>query len=388
MTEAALDLTAPDGRYDRQELISWWDQRRLADARVLVVGAGALGNELVKNLALLGVGDITVVDMDTIENSNLARCVLFDQADEGRLKAEVVAERGVALNPDIRVTAITHDVRLGIGVGAYRDFDVVLGGLDNREARLHVNRCCWKTGTPWVDGAIEGLMGVMRVFVPPESGCYECTLSENDFALLAQRKACSLLSRDDMLSGKVPTTVTSASIVAGMQAQEAVKLLHADVMPYEFAGKGVAYNGMTHDTYVVTYPRVDECMSHDTYDPSLWVTQANDGTTLGDLNARAGALLGAPAVLDFEQDLITHLDCTECDNSERLMRPLAGVPSSTAICPGCGQERVPRLVHSADESADTDLLSTPLGELGLPPNDVITARTDDARVFFVLEDGS
>ena len=70
-------FTLDESRYDRQERIWWWDQASLASARVLVVGAGALGNEIVKNLALVGVGHVDVVDMDSIENSNLARCAFL-----------------------------------------------------------------------------------------------------------------------------------------------------------------------------------------------------------------------------------------------------------------------------------------------------------------------
>ena len=66
-------ITTEEGRYDRQELISWWDQDRLRAARILVVGAGALGNEVVKNLLLIGIGHIDVIDLDIVERSNLAR---------------------------------------------------------------------------------------------------------------------------------------------------------------------------------------------------------------------------------------------------------------------------------------------------------------------------
>lgn len=86
------------GRYHRQELITWWDQSKLKASKVLVVGAGAIGNEVVKNLALVGVGTIKVCDMDTIENSNLARCAFFREADQGFYKAEVLARRAQELN--------------------------------------------------------------------------------------------------------------------------------------------------------------------------------------------------------------------------------------------------------------------------------------------------
>ena len=91
------------GRYDRQKLIAWWDQERVAAARVLLVGAGALGNEVLKNLALTGVGRTLVWDPDTIERSNLSRTVLFREEDEGRNKAVVAAERTVAMNHDVLV---------------------------------------------------------------------------------------------------------------------------------------------------------------------------------------------------------------------------------------------------------------------------------------------
>jgi molybdopterin/thiamine biosynthesis adenylyltransferase len=264
-----VDVGPEDGRYHRQELISWWDQSRLAQARMLVVGAGALGNELLKALALLGVGHVLVIDMDRVENSNLSRCVLFRERDEGRFKAEVAAAAARELNPEIDVRGIVGDVRSDLGLGVFAAADIVLGGLDNREARLLVNERCWRAATPWIDGAIEGLMGTVRVFLPPDSACYECTMSENDHRLIAHRRSCALLSRQQMLEGKVPTTVTSAGMIASMQVQEAVKLLHRDKIEPTLAGKGVVYNGLTHDSYVVTFARRDNCLSHDTYEPGL-----------------------------------------------------------------------------------------------------------------------
>ena len=384
MSEPVLDLTSKESRYDRQELISWWDQSRLRAARVLVVGAGALGNELVKDLTLLGIGQIFVIDMDIIENSNLARCVFFRERDEGRLKAEVVAEAASEMNPDVSVMPIIGDVRTAIGLASYRHFDLVLGGLDNREARLHVNRCCWKAETPWIDGAIEGLLGVMRVFIPPQSACYECTLSENDFKILAQRKTCSLLTRDEMLAGKVPTTVTSASIVAGMQTQEAIKLLHRDLVPYDFAGKGVMFNGLTHDSYTVTYPCVDDCLSHDTYDRGAW-REGPEGATLGDLLSETSTALGTDdVVLDLEFDLVAALNCSACDADEVVMKPLPAVRSSEAHCPVCRGERTPVLAHTIDRDAGWGLLDLTPAEINAPPNDVITGRAGGARVFFTV----
>lgn len=381
-SQLQVNLDESDGRYDRQELITWWDQERLAAAHVIVVGAGALGNELIKNLALLGVGTILVIDLDHIENSNLSRCVMFREEDEGRPKAEVVAEAARALNPGVNVIPVVGDVRTALGLQAFAAADVVLGGLDNREARLHVNQACWKTGTPWVDGAIEGLLGVARAFVPPESACYECTLSEKDYQLLSARKACSLLERDDMIAGKVPTTATSASIVAGVQAQEAVKLLHRDRLDYGFAGRGFVFNGLTHDSYMVTYQHKEECMSHDTYilDPSL-VRSAQ--TPLRDLLAEANERLGETAVLEFEYDVVFEMTCRTCDVVSPVRRPAPSLSASDAICDVCGAERALNARHSIGAEDEQFLDLTP-EDIHLPPFDVVSARAGLGRAHFSL----
>src|SRR5262252_8460788 len=95
-------LIIDDGdRYGRLRLISWWRQERLAAARVLVVGAGALGNEVLKNLALVGAGSIHMIDLDTVEPSNLSRSVLFRPEDGGQPKAVVAARRAREITPEI-----------------------------------------------------------------------------------------------------------------------------------------------------------------------------------------------------------------------------------------------------------------------------------------------
>jgi adenylyltransferase/sulfurtransferase len=379
-----LAVEVEDDRYHRQSLITWWDQERLARASVLVVGAGALGNELTKNLALAGVGTIVVLDMDQVENSNLSRCVLFREGDEGADKARVVGRRAAELNSEIRIVPVVGDARLVASPGLLAHFDVVLGGLDNREARLHVNQACWKAGTPWVDGAIEGLMGMMRVFVPPDSACYECTMNEEDHRLLAARKACSLLTRDQMLEGKVPTTATSASVIAGLQVQEAIKLLHRDSFTDDFGGRGFAFNGLTHDSYVVTYKRREDCLSHDTYDLA-GATAFGRERSLAELLEAGQSRLGGDVVLDLEHELVRALVCPECEEETPVGRPIETMTALDARCPGCGSERRVDPVHVVS-SGDEGLLGLSPAELGLPSFDVITARgADGTRAHFVLD---
>ena len=158
-------------------LLSWFKKDKVKNARVLVAGAGALGNEVVKNLALFGVGHIYVVDFDQIELSNLTRSVLFreDDAYNHAYKAEVVAKRAMEINPQIKVTPIVGNLFSEVGFGIYRMVDVVIGCLDSRIARYQLNRLCMRAGKTWIDGSIENLTGALRVFTPGIS-CYECSL--------------------------------------------------------------------------------------------------------------------------------------------------------------------------------------------------------------------
>jgi adenylyltransferase/sulfurtransferase len=195
MEEREIQLSSADfeeDRYARLRLIPWWDQERLKNATVMVVGAGAIGNELIKNLTLLGIGRILVYDMDAIESTNLTRSVLYRAHDVGRYKAEVAAERAKEMNPDVKAKAFIANIIDDVGLGVFRRMNVVLGGLDNREARLSINQSCYKVDRPWIDGAIEALNGFARVFIPGQGACYECTMTETDWMLINKRKSCAL----------------------------------------------------------------------------------------------------------------------------------------------------------------------------------------------------
>jgi molybdopterin/thiamine biosynthesis adenylyltransferase len=381
---AALAIEDEDGRYHRQSLITWWDQERLANASVLVVGAGALGNELVKNLALMGVGRIVVVDMDRIESSNLARCVFFRPNDEGRAKATVLAQRAGDLNSDIEIIPVIGDVKTTVGLAVFAEVDLVLGGLDNREARLFVNQACWKTSTPWVDGAIEGLMGAVRVFVPPAGACYECTLSERDYELMAARRTCTMLTREEMLAGRTPTTATTSSVVAGMQAQEAIKLLHSELLGTPaLAGGGFQFVGLTHDSYTVRYGRREDCLSHDTYDSSDVVAVPHD-VPFGELLALARTGLGGDAVLELEHELALAGSCRRCGREQAIRRPLDALSSGIGRCPQCESPWRLELAHTIDD--DSPLLACRSSEVGLPCADYVVGRSGEERRFFALVD--
>jgi molybdopterin/thiamine biosynthesis adenylyltransferase len=367
-------------RFARFRLINWWDQARLREAKILVVGAGALGNEILKNLALLGVGRVLVADKDVIENSNLSRSCLFRESDNGALKAEVAAKAVRTIFPEVRAHWFQGDVVDGLGLGAYRWADLVIAGLDNRRARLGVNRACWKANRPWIDGAIEQLDGLVRVFVPPHGSCYECTMSKTDWDILNVERSCNLLTRDEMLLGKVPTTPTSASVVAAIQCQEAVKLLHGlEVLD----SKAFVFRGLSHDSYVVSYPRKADCFSHVTYDPVEKLGSSVRRTKVRDLLREVKARLGHDAVLEFNQEIVGSLECAGCGRTEAVFRPLGRVSEKEARCPHCGEERNPTLLHGV--CGDEPFLERTFSEIGIPPFDIIAARKGLEQIYLEFD---
>ena len=101
------------------QMISWWKKEDVRNAKIMVVGAGALGNEVLKNLALLNVGNILIVDFDIIEYSNLSRSILYRESDaeSKRLKVEVAAERVREINPNVKVMTINGDIMVDVGIG-------------------------------------------------------------------------------------------------------------------------------------------------------------------------------------------------------------------------------------------------------------------------------
>ena len=361
------------------DLISWWERDRVRSAKVLVVGAGALGNEVVKNLTLMGIGHVFLVDFDAVEAANLSRSVFFRESDRGRPKAEVVAARAKTLNPDVHVQYLHGDVTTQLGLGVIRRMDVVVSCLDNREARLAVNRFCYWMDKPMVDGAIQELLGLVRVFVPGQGACFECTLTEQARREMSLRYSCPLLARQNILLGKVPTTPTISSIIGGFQAQEALKLLHG--LPVE-AGKVLHVNGMTNETHATAYLPREDCESHWTYGQIVELPARSGQTTLDDLLRIAQADLGPQAALELDQELVESLTCPNCHTVDEVLRPLSEVSFEAGHCPSCGLLRETQMTHVL--TGDEPYLHRTLASVGVPPLHVLRAHNGHEYRFYEL----
>jgi hypothetical protein len=266
------------------------------------------------------------------------------------------------------------------GLGLFAWADLVLAGLDNREARLWINRAAWKTNRPWIDGAIEGINGVARVFLPGSAPCYECTLGETDWAILDRRMSCNLLLHEATSEGRVPTTPTISSIIGGIQVQEAVKLLHG---MSTLASKGYIFEGLHHTSYVVDYTENPECLSHYVLDKIVEIPEASNALTLEQLLRRAaGDLNSDEVVLEFSRDIIHKLVCPQCAAEEECFVPVGAIRYHQGRCPNDGHMRV---VHTlSGYRGEPELGLRRLDQLGLPRFDIFTARSQEAEISYCI----
>ena len=269
-------------------LLSWFETRRVKEARVMVVGVGALGNEVLKNLALFGVGNLVIVDFDTIAYSNLTRSILFrpEDADRGFYKAEVAARRIKEINPEIHVQSICGDLATGVGLGVYRSMDVIIGCLDNLEARIQLNRLCFRAGKTWIDGSIGDLEGQVTVYQPGKN-CYECNLTEDERRDVSQHTPCAGIVAINEKAGRTATTPVSASLIAAVQVQEAMKIIHPEAVEAgkfsTLTGKLFAYEGAHPSVSIFEFaPRDGECIAHEYWSPVVEIQTLNAGTTVSD----------------------------------------------------------------------------------------------------------
>ncbi len=145
----------------------------LSRARVLVIGAGALGSIAASYLCAAGVGGITVADFDTIDISNLQRQIMYQTADAGSRKCEILTERLRQLNPEVNVTPLRQLIRRDEAAELFPGFDFIIDGTDNPETKFTVSRICHELGKPCTIGGVEAMHGQIATYIPGSTPFFE-----------------------------------------------------------------------------------------------------------------------------------------------------------------------------------------------------------------------
>lgn len=376
-------------------LLSWFKQDKVKNARVLVAGAGALGNEVVKDLALFGVGHIYVVDFDQIEISNLTRSVLFREKDayHHSYKADIVAQRAMEINPQIKVVPIVGNLFSEVGLGLYRAVDVVVGCLDSRIARYLLNRLCMRAGKSWIDGSIENLTGAVKVYTPGVN-CYECGLSREEFNVIMLRTGCADVVRAQNSAGRVATTPISASIIGAMQVQEAMKMIHLDSIDKSqfktLQGKMLRYEGMTNSMNIYKYSSWKKnCPAHERWDNIVEGHELSASMTVKEALKYLKSLLGSKA-LEINMRNNKFIDKIVSDKPERefsVMIPESKLDDYINHDDELRKLSYRTLFHkSFYENIDADFpyKELTLQQIGIPLFDVIQVSTEKGQFFVEL----
>jgi molybdopterin-synthase adenylyltransferase len=216
-------------------------QQRLKAARVLIVGAGGLGAPAALYLAAAGVGELTIVDPDTVDRSNLQRQVLYETDDAGRLKVEAAGERLVALNPNVEVVRIAEALTRANARALISGHDLVLDGTDDFATRFAVNAACVAEGITLVSGAIGRWTGQVGVFVGRP--CYRCLVPD----IPPDAETCAAVGVVGALAG----------VVGSMMALEAVKLIAGAGAP--LTGRLMIYDALAAEARTVRIGADPEC---------------------------------------------------------------------------------------------------------------------------------
>ena len=249
LVEPAAELTIDEvRRYSRHLIIpeiGMTGQKRLKNARVLVVGAGGLGSPALLYLAAAGVGTLGVIDFDVVEESNLQRQVIHGQSDVGRLKAESARDSVVEVNPFVNVQVHTEALSNDNVLQIFAGYDLIVDGTDNFATRYMVNDACVLLGKPYVWGSIYRFDGQASVFWAEYGPCYRC------------------LYPDPPPPGMVPSCAEGGVLgvlcasIGSIQVTEAIKLLTG--VGESLAGRLMIYDALEMSYRTVRVRKDPEC---------------------------------------------------------------------------------------------------------------------------------
>jgi adenylyltransferase/sulfurtransferase len=376
-----------DARFSRERLAGY-DPAVLETSTVLLVGAGALAQNTLANLALPGVGELRVVDFDEFEPHNAARSPFYPSAPEARRwglgKAEVVARKARALmlarEPVMRFAPA---VVQALGLGAFSGVDVVLSGVDNPRARAYLSDACRLLGVPLIEAGFDGPAVSMSTFPAtddPDAPCYRCANPSLTGTFSCQRHA-----NEARAAGVVPAIQPAAAVLGGLQAEAAIQALHGS-HPTAFrrttlnirTGAAMQYELAASPTCAGVHRRLADA-------PAELEVGAQDA--LATLVAAVEAELGPGAEVELPEPFVVDAHCLACGTVMTVgapewaydLRPRCRgcegpwSPARTVPAEGYSPTKPARLTRDSEPSA----LAHACGAAGLPALAVFEATSAD-----------
>jgi molybdopterin/thiamine biosynthesis adenylyltransferase len=352
-----------ENRYARHSLITDWSQKSLSDSKVIIVGMGALGNEVARILAMAGVGHLLLCDPDRVEISNLSRTVLFRQSDIGRFKVEAASDHLTKLAPDMNITIRPLPLIQGIGLAELRDASLVISCLDSRSSRLQLVGRCQLVRAVVIDGGTTPWGGEVRPYLNPDGSCYGCSLTPESRGITDVPWSC-LDTSPQLPEG---SAIPSSALVGTWMGSIAVRYLMGLSSP------NVAL--------VIDIPRMKTTQLKQERDLDCPLHQSLGNVTQINISHQ-DSLDALRQVLGFDVTPLTweavqrKISCTHCGFEESRW----GFPILSG-CPQCGERIRPHTTLELD-IAPGDLS---LAALGIPPCEILTIRTAEGLKWVELK---
>lgn len=387
-------------------MISKFGADLIKSVRILIFGLGAGGNEVLKNLVLMGFRHLTLCDFDRVEDSNLSKSVFFRPEDIGKGKAEVAARRAaemaLAEEPDIRY--INGNLMTDVGKGIFLEHDIVICCVDTQKARAYINDMCVLTRTPFFEVGFSGFNADVSFFapegpmrqadgtvidkLPTSDGSFPTMLGDFPVCLREEigtgtfdekRNSCSGFKVKDKELAKIPTIQVSAALTGALVAQEVVKFLEGkDTM----RNKMFLFFGLSLQTMLVSYTRRLDCTIHDE-SLNLVTVPVSREVTIGETLRAIEAELGGTALLSLPDDFILSATCHSCGTKMEINTRSKDVWDDQRWCPACRgtyPDYTSRLIHPSriekvprevSLKAPQDILDRKLLDVGVPENDIL-----------------
>lgn len=381
-------------------IISTETAQYIRDIRVLCIGAGAGGNEVLKNLVLMGFGHITIVDFDSVEDSNLSRTVLFRKEDIGRSKALAAAERlkEMALHDSPEITGLHGNIMTDFGKGLFIEHDIVLCCVDTIRARVYINDWCVRTKTPFFEMGFADYTVDVSFFSPLgkypdlEEDFPVCLRDDMGYANISdptndRRNSCSNFKVHDTELAKIPTIQVSAAMAGTLMATELVKFLsNMDTI----RNKMLMFYGRTCETQLLNLARNPECEIHKEKMPIMEVAASTD-MTIGDLLTMLKEQTKMIPLLHLPDEFVLSGTCQSCGATVEYNMRRREIWDEQRWCDSCKNSypdyenrlefglNLSVIPQEVSLDMDGDILQRKLKDVGVPENDILELTLIDSE---------
>jgi adenylyltransferase/sulfurtransferase len=382
--------------FDRQNnVLAPETGERIKNTSILVVGVGAGGNELLKNLILMGFGHFTIVDFDFIEDSNLSRTTLFRKSDIGKSKAMVAAKRlaELSLHEQPCITGIHGNIMTDVGQGIFLRHDIVMCCVDTLKARAYINDWCVRLKKPFFEMGFDHMNVDVSFFNPSidNAPCLREIIGQGVYA--ENRSSCSGLKIKDVQFSHIPTIQVASAMAGVLVAMEVIKFIQG-VSSIE--NKILQYYGLQQRISIFGVDRSLHCQLH--HEPPFNFTKVScsSNCTVIDFLNFINSEFHNYFILTLPERYVLYGNCEGCGKTIDYNSKFESLYDEQRWCLACrpkaksnfsGNWQIVSELHL--KMKDNDLLHKKLSALGVPPMaflPVIGIANDSVKYFNILLD--